>query len=244
MEDTVVEEIKNNPIKYSNLMSENLNSNIWLNEEFKHPFVEKKLTIPDFELVCDEKIDSKELSFINSKILFEKLKKLPPYVLSDEKFWAWINFDKGYVLSQMLIPINNKPSRLKNHYFFGSGSTRRGMFFGVLSRLYFRAQLTYDNSAGNPYELTRYVNENPMRFRNLTWRTYSNNSDFVKRILRIQFKLELLYKDKISTKTFEHLAKYISQLGSTTYVELLSDEDLENLLIKRVKKLMEENESL
>jgi len=239
MNDDVLETIKNNPSKYADIMSSNLDSNQWLIEEFKQPYIEKKITIPDFEFHTDSKIDIKELSYINSVLIHKSLKNLPPYVLSDERFWAWVNFDKGYLLSQMLIPINNKSSRLKNHYFFGSGSIRRGMFFGVISRLYYRAHLTYDVKAGDSYELTKYVNNNPQSFRNLTWRTYSNDSELVKKILRIQYKLGLIYKDKMTSHVYEGIAKYISSLGSTTYIELLTEEDLESKITEKVIKLID-----
>lgn len=238
MNDAVLETIKNNPSKYADIMSENVDSNQWILEEFKQPFIEKKLTIPDFEFQANSKLESKELAYVNSVLIHKSLKNLPSYVLSDERFWAWINFDKGYILSQMLIPINKKPSRLKNHYFFGSGSIRRGMFFGVISRLYYRAHLTYDMNAADKYELTKYVNDNPQSFRNLTWRTYSNDSELVRRVLRIQYKLELIYKQKMTSHVYEDIAKYISSLGSMTYIELLSEKDLEMLIRERVIKLI------
>jgi hypothetical protein len=237
--DDVLETIKNNPSKYAEIISENIDSSQWIIEEFKHPYIEKKITIPDFEFCTDNKLDIKKLSYINSVLLHKSLKNLPPYVLSDERFWAWINFDKGYILSQILIPINKKQSRLKNHYFFGSGSVRRGMFFGVLSRLYYRAHLTYDAKAGDSYELTKYVNDNPKRFRNLTWRAYSSDSELVKKILRIQYKLELIYKEKMTSHIYEEIAKYISSLGSVTYVELLSENDLEFKITQRVIKILD-----
>lgn len=242
MNDETLETIKQNPDIYTKTMLNNPDSNQWLIEEFKNPFVLKKFTVPDFEFIIDEKMNKIELTQINSELLHKSLEKLPAYILSDERFWAWINFDKGYQLSQILIPLKENSSRLKNHYFFGSGKNRRGMFFGVLSRLFFRAYITYDINSGDPYELTKYVNENPSRFRNLTWRTYSNDFELVKKILKIQYRLELLYKDGINTHVYEEIAKYISQIGSLTYVEMLSEEELEVLISNKVKKIIASNE--
>lgn len=242
MSDEVVATIKSNPDKYTKLILDNLESNEWLIEEFKTPYVAKKITIPDFEFIVDPKLDNKELSYKNSVLIHQSLKDVPAYVLSDERFWAWINFDKGYFLCQLLMPLKENSSRLKNHYFFGSGSVRRGMFFGIISRLFFRAHLTYEPQNGDPYEITRYVNDNPQRFRNLTWRTYSNNADLVKKILQIQYKFELKYKEKMTTAIFEEIAKYISQIGSLTYVDIITESDLEGLLENKVKKLLQEAE--
>jgi len=232
MKDEVLQTIKNNPEKYTQKLIDNPDSNQWLIDEFKDPFVVKKLVISDFVLVTENNISNKELAHINALILHDALKNLPAYVLSDEAFWAWINFDKAYNLCQILMPLKVNSSRLKNHYFY-SGNSRRGMFFGVISRLFFRAHITYDANNANPYELTQYVNENPQRFRNLTWRNYSNNFELVKRILKIQYKLELLYKEKINTKTYEAIAKYMSQIGSTTYIDIISENDLEKMIIAK-----------
>ena len=238
MNDETIATIKSNPDKYTETILNHPTSSGWILEEFKAPYVTKKISIPDFEFDLDEKKSLKELTHTNSIILHGAIKDLPPYVLSDERFWAWINFDKGYFLCQRLMPLKRGSSRLKNHYFFGSGSIRRGMFFGVLSRLFFRAYLTYDKNYGDPYELTKYVNENPQRFRNLSWRTYSNNVDLVKRILKIQYKLELMYKDKVTTAIFEEIAKYISQIGSITYVDIITDADLEKMIMDKAQKII------
>lgn len=244
MSDEVVETIKGNIKKYTDIILDNPDKNDWILNEFKQPFVLKKQTIPDFEFKIDENIDKRELSHLNSIILHQSLKDLPPYVLSDERFWAWINFEKGYSLCNLLLPLKSNSSRLKNHYFFGSGSVRRGMFFGAISRLFFRALLTHDPSSADPYELTKYVHQNPQRFRNLSWRTYSNNKDLVKKILRIQYKLEYLYKERVNNNIYEEIAKYISQIGSMTYVELLSEKDLETLITQRVEKIFNENSDI
>lgn len=239
MSDDTLEMIKNNPEKYTEIVIKNPQSNSWILEDFKQPYIEKKLTILDFDFVVDSKLNKQDLSYLNSLILHKALNHLPPYVLSDERFWAWLNFDKGYELCQLMMPLKEHSSRLKNHYFFGGG-IRRGMFFGVLSRLFFRAYLTCDKESSDPYELTRYVNDNPQRFRNLSWRTYSNNSDLVKKVLKIQYRLELLFKEKITTKVYEEIAKYISELGSMTYVDIISEHELEFLISQRVNKILRE----
>ena len=241
MNDDVLETIKSNPNKYTQIIIDHSESKDWILQEFKQPYTVKKITIPDFEFKIDKNMENKELSFVNSVILHQSLKDLPPYIFSDERFWAWINFDKGYYLCNHLMPLKMDSSRLKNHYFFGSGSIRRGMFFGVISRLFFRALLTYDPTNADPYELTKYVNDNPQRFRNLSWRTYSNNAELVRKILKIQYKLEFLYKDKINNKIYEEIAKYLSQIGSLTYVELLNEQDLESMITKKVLKIIDES---
>ncbi len=243
MHDETLAIIKNNPQRYSEIINANLESNEWIIQEFKTPYVDKKITINDFELTNKDKLNKSELSEKVSEILYDTLHELPAYILSDERFWAWINFDKGYQLSHTLMPINEKSTTLVGHYFF-TGGTRRGLFFGVYSRLFYRALLTRNDHLGDPYELTKYVNEKPSRIRNLTWRTYSNNIELVKTIIEIQYKYELKYGDKITNKVYEEVAKYISQLGSTTYVDILSKEDLEKLITSKIDFIINQENNI
>ena len=243
MNDEVKETIKNNSSKYTKIISENPTDNTWLYEEFEDVFLEKKYSIPELDFSNFNQLEDKELAAQVSIKLHQSLKSLPRYVLSDESFWSWINFDVGYEVSQRLIKLSeDRSSTLLNHYFF-SGGIRRGKFFGVFSRLFFRALLTYDETMEDPYYLTKHVNYNPNQIRNLTWRTYSNNYDLVKRVLKIQIKLEMSFGKLMTSKTYEYIAKLISNLGSSLYVDLLSDEDLEKLIISNIDYLLKEKSS-
>lgn len=73
-------------------------------------------------------------------------------------------------------------STIKDHWMFGQG-VRRGLMFGVLSRCFYRVALTVDNSRQDKYGLTRWVIEQPERFRNLTWRSFSSEAHLVRGII-------------------------------------------------------------
>jgi hypothetical protein len=243
MNDEVKATIKNNPSKYTNLIIENPTDNTWLYEEFNDVFSEKKFSIPELDFSNLNQLKDKELAVQASIKLHQSLKSLPRYVLSDESFWSWINFEVGYEISQRLIKLSeDSQSTLLNHYFF-SGGIRRGKFFGVFSRLFFRALLTFDETMEDPYYLTKHVNYNPNQIRNLTWRTYSNNFDLVKRVLKIQIKLEMKYGSLMTSKVYEHIAKLISNLGSSLYVDLLSIEELEQLIVTNIDDFLKEKTS-
>ena len=241
MQVDVKESIKSNSTTYTKLINENPTDNTWLFEKFNSPFIEKKQTIKalDFDELDD--LSDQELSYRVSVMLHQRLKDLPKYVLAEEDFWAWINFDLGYIISQRLIKISQeKSSTILNHYFF-SGGIRRGLFFGVFARLYYRALLTYDEQSEDPYALTKHVNYHPNQIRNLTWRTYSNNADFVKKIIKVQIKLEMHYGKKLNSKFYEAISKHISNVGGTFYVDLMTEEELEFIITKKVEELLNGN---
>ena len=56
---------------------------------------------------------------------------------------------------------------------------RRGIFFNVLARCYFRVALSVDETLEDKYSLTRFVIENPERFRTLSWRANSSQKNIV-----------------------------------------------------------------
>lgn len=67
---------------------------------------------------------------------------------------------------------------IADHWLFGQGR-RRGLMFGALSRAYYRVQLTKDDTLEDAYELTKFATQNYMRYREFTWRGYSNNKTIV-----------------------------------------------------------------
>ena len=94
-------------------------------------FITKKYTIEDFDLQIP--IDNRDIEtdIFNSITLYEHLNELPMYILTDEKFWNWINFEKGYEVALKIMPVKKGDSVLKDHWLFSQGK-RRSIFFGVL----------------------------------------------------------------------------------------------------------------
>lgn len=140
-------------------------------------YEEKKYKIPEFKLKTSEDGDYSKVDFDNSITLYESLKDLTCYILTDERFWAWINFTVGYQASLRSMPIKSNSTFL-DHWLFTQG-TCGGIFFGVMSCCFFRVALTVDESLDDKYELTRFVIDNPERFRNLSWRSNSSEKNIV-----------------------------------------------------------------
>ncbi|WP_373437867.1 DUF6339 family protein, partial [Metamycoplasma equirhinis] len=97
--------------------------------------------------------------------------------MCDQRFWLWLHMDKFYKIVRNMMKIRGK-STFTDHW-LQSGGTRRGLMFGVLSRCYFRVALTVDECKDDKYELTKWVIENPERYRNLTWRSFSSEEHLV-----------------------------------------------------------------
>ncbi|HMM00006.1 MAG TPA: DUF6339 family protein [Bacilli bacterium] len=212
-------------------------SNEWIINTFPQPiFVEKKSLINDFELVSNPDSKNREIDFDNSRTLFENLNELPRYILCDERFWLWLHFDKFYSIVRNMMQINGK-STVENMWMHTQG-TRRGLMFGVLSRCFFRVFLSVDDSLEDKYELTKWVIENPERYRNLTWRSFSSETHLVRGILKGEKKAIDENPSKERTAIYPEIGKYVSVIGSVRLLDAISEEDISAMIYGKVKELI------
>lgn len=232
--------LKKNVDSYEHYFHENPDNGEWINTITSEPVFEtKKFMIDDFELKVPNVANDKVIDLENAITLYENLKELPGYILSEPRFWLWIMFEKFYKTSLKSMETIDKTS-LKHQWLFVDG-LRRGLFFGILSRLYYRVELTYDSdSKEDPYYLTRYVMESPSRFREITWRTISNQKFVVKAMLKAEIRVNSEIDFDESSKLFSALAKEICKLGSIKLIDAMDEKELEDYIYLRYKKLVED----
>lgn len=232
--------LKKNIESYEHYFQENPGDGEWINTITSEPaFETKKFMIEDFELKVPNVANDKAIDLENAIILYEHLKELPGYILSEPRFWLWIMFEKCYEASLKSMK-NISATSFKHQWLFFDG-LRRGLFFGVLSRLYYRVELTYDSvNKADPYYLTKYVMENPYRFREITWRTISNQKFVVKAMLKAEIRVNDEIDFDESPKLFTALAKEICKLGSIKLIDAMDEKELEDYIYLRYKKLVED----
>ena len=160
MTDEALETLKANTSVITERLTENQTSSTRLSEFMPSElYVTKKYEIEEFTLRVPKDEKDRETDIYNSILLYERLHHLPLYVLTDERFWCWMNFEMGYEVALKYMPVKKNSSVFKDHWLLTQGK-RRGLFFGVLSRCYFRVALSVDNTLDDPYELTKFVIEN------------------------------------------------------------------------------------
>lgn len=225
--DAIVEKIQNN------------DDNAWLAETFPQPmFVEKKYEIEDFELESNPDSADKNIDFKNSVLIYEHLKSLPRYILSDERFWLWLHFEKFYQVVRTMMKIKGK-STVENMWMHTQG-IRRGLMFGVLSRCYFRVALTVDEQAENKYELTRWVIDNPERYRNLTWRSFSSEEHLVRGVLKGEKRAIDENPGLEKNDYYANIGKYVSVIGSVRLLDVISEEDIAEMIYQKMVEYINE----
>lgn len=238
--DQLLENIRENAVEVGNYVKEHSDTG-WLKKYASGQlFEEKKFYIPDFKLYVSEDGDYSKVDFSNSVILYEALKELPRYVLTNENFWVWLELTKCYDVCRQAMPIKSK-STFKEHWLF-KGGNRRGIFFGVLSRCYFKTELTVDDRLADKYELTKFICDKYERFRNLSWRGISSEKHFVLGVIKAEKdlydeynqtpeKAEMFRKAETGLKNpernlYTELAKELSLYGSVRLIDALSEDEI------------------
>lgn len=240
--DEALETLKANTDTVTEKLIENPNSSDWLESFLPGNFyVIKKYEIEEFVLQRPKGDKDWETDFSNSICLYEHLNHLPLYILTDERFWCWVNFQIGYEVALKYMPVKKGSSVFKDHWLFTQG-TRRGLFFGVLSRCFFRVALSVDETHADPYKWTKFVIENPLRFRELTWRSFSSEKMIVLGVLKAEKRvLDEYPRLEENTKYYSEIAKMLSKLGSVMLLDCMTEKDIEEYIYKKYKDMVEED---
>ena len=233
--------IKANAEKMFQRISAN-DSNAWMTSIPEIEFVEKKFQIPDFELVENPDLEDKEIAFQNAVSLYENLKHLPRFVLSDVRFWFWLGFQENYKVAKTIRSLKNYQAFL--HHWTNQDGDRRGIFFGYFSRNFFWVDLTVDENSVDRYELSRFVLENPQRIRGYTWRaSLSNNKTLVRGAIRGEKRALEDFGDKNpdSEDLYSEVAKRLRMFGSIRLLDALSEEEVEQWTYNTIKEIIGES---
>lgn len=231
-----LQHMKKNIDRITNLISKN-ESNDWIHTEFSKPiFSIKTIRIEDFELKENPDSKDKEIDKQNSISLYEHLKSVPRYILTDEKFWLWLYLEKFYSVTRSIMPVTSK-STVSDHWMFKQGQ-KRGLMFGALSRCYFRIELTIDDKYPDKYMLSKWVIENPYRFRELSWRAFSSNATIVRNILLGEYQVIEIDGKKEDNDVYPQIAKYVSQLGSVRLLDLIDSKDMSSMIYNKMIELL------
>lgn len=235
MTDDAINTLKSNTKTANNHIRNWKDSSDWVNTIYSgNLYEEKKFKIPDFQLKISPTGNYDEVDFENSVILYNSLKDLPLYILTDERFWIWINLTKGYKAAIQAMPVKSD-STFADHWLFSQGN-RRGIFFGVLSRCFFRVYLTVNESLEDKFELTKFIIENPERFRNLTWRSSSSQKHIVQGIIRAEKDIVEKYGSLVKNSIYSDVAKYVSLYCSVRLVDVISEEDIHDVVYNYMEK--------
>ncbi|UZJ78604.1 DUF6339 family protein [Fictibacillus sp. KU28468] len=193
----------------------------------------ESLPFENFLIVSDTNNKSAD-DFENCKLLYEKFKDIPLSLASEERFWSYLSHTVFWDYMCQRWPVQEAEGDeiefIKTRFFFSSkGKT---FYRNGLSRLWWYAYLTYDDTKTDPYHYTRMMLLN-QEIANLLIDTtnLSRNKVALKAVLEVItdfLKLEEfqeIERIKNRRKFIRELIKYTNLVGGVTIWDILSEKE-------------------
>jgi hypothetical protein len=208
----------------------------WLKDYLgKEPYETKKYVIEDFQLENDN--DYQKVALKNAILLYERLHDLPRYIVCSNRFWAWITFEKAYKEAQNSTKITGADI-IKSWWLGGNG--RRDLMLGVVSRSYFKIEVSLDPSRGNKYELSEYLMTNAESYRNIAYRNIGMLKNVTLGILSAEKKISDETGKSLNRLQCREIMKDASRLGSVKLIDVMTKEEIENALYEKLKAIVQD----
>lgn len=175
--------------------------------------------------------------FENCKKLYEHYKYLPLSIASDESFWSYLTHTTFWDYMCQRWPLQategDETTFIKTRFFFDSKN--KTFYRNGLSRLWWYAYLTYDETKANPYHYTKMMLTN-QEIANLLIETtkLSRNKVALKATLEVITDFlnledsEIIEKVKNKRVFIRELIKYTNLVGGVTIWDTLSEQEAYN----------------
>lgn len=155
-------------------------------------------------------LDASKSDFDNAVLLYESFRSLPPYIASEEPLWTYLthveHFD--YVKERWNINSESSPDLILKRFFYSSSVAMDN----AISRLWWGAHLTKDETLDDPYKYTRVLlgEGNSDLLQNLSKSKLFRYSEAVKGIMKFFSE----YNDRSDfSKVNRFIIQYFNRLG-------------------------------
>lgn len=197
------------------------------------PFEEKKYVIDDFILEYNDNYE--EVAEKNAIMLYEALNELPKYILCNNRFWAWINFEKAY--RQAMVATKKFSEQTLTNLWF-RGSSRLDNMLGVISRYYYMVNVSIDLDAEDKYKLTQYIFKNTETYRSFAYRSLSMIKSITLGVLQAEYDYENKTGIELLKVPTTKIIKYASRLGSVMLLDVLTKNDMYEALYPKISTII------
>lgn len=241
-----------------NLLYESIDENFKNGNYFKERSWLSDFFKDDFEGITNIELDSLSLipsserihEFENCKKVYLALKNLTVQQATEPQIWTYLTHVTCWDYMFKRWPISNKDDDLKKikaRYFLHYQSKDRRMIRNGISRFWWFAYTTYDESyKDDPFYLTKellYSHEQDFSA-SLFTRSFSRNPDIVKNIIKAICKYEEIFMDnkKINREIHRPLFVEINRIGAVKLLDELDYEDIEEIIFGFISNFKKRNE--
>lgn len=192
--------------------------------------------VPDFVLDTSS-LRPEQTDAENVKRFYRKFRFLSSEDVTQETLWAGLTLGPfwNYVKYRCGLKDNCTPSNIRQHFFFADGP-RRSLLSNSLARLWWIGRFTYDSKRADPWELSKFVCENPGCM------TPVFDGDLYKNHTLIRAFLSAVYSARsrgirLGDNKIAELVRYLKLLGGISILDSLSEEIIFDKVSARVKEL-------
>lgn len=216
--------------KLYRLVASTENFDNYFSEEFpfEHTYAKGQTGIfltEDLKLNPDKKYDLE-----NSILLYENLRDLNEVQASDERLWVYLTHVRFWDYMTQRWPIDgmeNPLNRIKRRYFL-RGLSLESIARNGLSRLWWYAHLTYDESRGNKYELLEVLMSKQDLIAGITERAFWANRNLRVAILEYLKENPEIASNENQTR---ELLKSLNLIGGVKILPLLTINEIKKILL-------------
>ncbi len=223
-------------------------TNDWIYEYFdgESPFAEYKDPVSDFQMqYLKDGSHIGRTDVENSIQIYRAMMKITDTQAADERFWAGLChgdfWDYMHNRWENIKVSGDMVSSLLWRYFYNTkNGIRRAMFRNTLSRLWWLGRLTYDENRNDPFELTRYWEEDfSTKMLILFSSNYMGNQTITRGLVSALMELER-QEVTISGQKRElyYLAsQYLNLYGGTHILDYYSENEIKEKVMYHIKRL-------
>lgn len=218
-------------------------TNDWVKYKYSDFFKEfNKKEFKDFNLICSPNSSD---DYENMKILYEALKELTDSQAADERIWAGLahTYCWDYMQSRWPLPAEREKwnSHVLNNYFFWNST--KALFLNGISRLWWYARYTYDNSLEDPYELTKYICENDINGKifPLVSCKFASNKKVFRNIIKSIKEYEEINKIKLTREEFNQIKEYLNRLSGKVLLDVLDENEIKQKIYMKINSIKNKN---
>ena len=231
--DLLAHEIPENISLYSN-EGESWVEDYYQKKDIAVPLIASEIDMPDVDLLMGQESNNDAENAIR---LYTALKgKINSVQATDRRLWVSLTHGLFYEYMHSRWPVenalndNNTNGTVTDRYFLSRGYFRNG-----ISRLYWLAHLTYDESLEDPFEYTRYLLSNQDLINQVDGRSFCRNRVVLRSCLKILKKNPGLSEAQ-KRLFFEALCK----LGGVTVLDALPVEASDELCDRTLKTVLQQ----
>ena len=214
-------------------------SNKWVEDKYSSFIrVYSKASFNDVKLKFTKGNDDDEENMIT---FYEAFKGLTRSQATDERIWVGLCHTYFWDYMQKRWPIDVNSSKIKkdilNSYFFTNGL--HAYFLNGLSRLWWYADYTYDETLEDPYEFTKYACRHDLngKIYPLLSCNYAKNKTVFLNILKSIKKFEEENQIVLNREQFNDLKSYLHRLNGVVFLDILSFEELDVYITRKLSEL-------